>query len=99
MNLQSIRKQTVLKAVRDNGKWTGYIAPCNVNSYHITGGWHLGMHLEIQWDKPSNTYYVFFSHEHKSCFQTRKLEDVLNEFLYYNCNSELGKRIRYWSEQ
>jgi hypothetical protein len=94
-----VNKHTVLKQVRDTGKWMGYIAPSNANGGNIDKGWHLGMSMDIQWDAHSKIYYVFFSNDGKDSFITRKLDDVLNEFLYYNCNNELGKRIRYWEEK
>jgi hypothetical protein len=97
--LQPINKHTVLKAVRDHGKWEGYIAPSNVNSFHITGGWNLGMALVIVDGKreglPTDKPYVF--NESTESFQ--ELGTLLNSFRYYNCNSELGNRIRFWGNE
>lgn len=98
--MEPINKHTVLKEVRKNGSWKGYIAPNNVNAYHITGGWHLGMELHITSEKNVWTneivYYCFFG-EGSEPRLTRKLDDVLAEFSHYNCNGELGRRIRFWT--
>lgn len=97
--MEKVNKHTVLKQVRHNGSWNGYIAPNKVNSYHINDGWHIGMKLNIQCDKNFQTgeytYYCFFG-EGNEPRQTRKLDDVLAEFEYYNCNSELGNKVSFW---
>ena len=93
MSLQPINKHTVLKQVRTNGTWEGYIAASKVSPFHITGGWHIGMSVLLCSDRQGNPYYV----SHNAC-EVAELETALNNFKYYNCDSELGKRVRFWSQ-
>jgi hypothetical protein len=84
-DMEPINKHSVLKEARTRGEWKGYIAPSNVNSYHIVGGWHLGMSITI----------VFL--DGKYTVRDTALEDYLSEFVWYNCqDNETGKRIRFW---
>lgn len=74
--MRAITKTQVKKAIKEKGHWSGWIAPSNVNSYHIVSGWHLGMRVTF-----------------------RSLEDLnktIDEFLSYNSDPELGRRVRYW---
>lgn len=87
--MQKVNKHSVLKQVRTSGEWTGYIAPCNVRAFHINGGWHIGCPIVIKFSE--NGYYVT---EWNS--EERELSAFLNEFSYYNCNAELGRRISFW---
>lgn len=77
--MDTINKNTVNKIIRDTGTWTGYIAPCNVNSFHITGGWCLGYKITV-------TSIV-------------ELDQLIDEFRFYNCGPELGQRVRLWQER
>jgi len=40
--LQTVHKNTVKKIIRRDGRWTGWLAPSNVNAYHVRQGWCLG---------------------------------------------------------
>lgn len=44
--LKRVNKHTVMKQLRNGKKWSGYLSPSNVNSFHIVGGWHLGYFVE-----------------------------------------------------
>ena len=74
--MKSINKNTVKAQIRRGKSFIGYIAPSNVNSMHISSGWHIGMRVEFT--------------------SIEEMEKALSEFSYYNCNSELGMRIRFW---
>ena len=91
--MQTTKKQTVLAQVRKEGEWKGWIAPSNVNSWHINNGWCLGMELTIV--KVNEKPYVFLEHsEH----QFSELETFLDNYRYHNCqHNELGKRVRFWN--
>lgn len=89
--MKTINKHTVLKEVRTNGTWKGYIAPNKVNSFHITNGWCLGMDVLLTSDRQGNAYYVSFN-----ALEVEPLEEMINSFACYNCNSELGKGVRFW---
>lgn len=86
-----INKHSVLKIARQTGKWTGYISASNVNSFHIKGGWNLGIRFEIVY-RDGNYYHVYNEQE-------VPLNNALNGFKFYNCNPELGQRIRFWTEK
>jgi ribosomal protein L5 len=75
--MQPVHKATVKAAIRNQGTWTGYIAPNKVSAFHITGGWHIGCKITVT--------------------TLEELEDVVDNFSYYNCNSELGQRVRFWA--
>lgn len=96
--VKPIHKATVLKQVRDTGTWTGYIAASNVNSGNINSNWNLGIEIIIIDGKKhglqNNAPYVVHSYDEGVSL----LSDVLNDFMYYNCDSELGKRVRFWKE-
>lgn len=61
--MKKLTKTQVKKIIRDTGKWAGYIVPCKVNTFHIVGGWGLGMKVEFtdleEMEKTLNsfTYY------------------------------------------
>lgn len=91
--MNPINKHTVLKTVRTTGSWSGYVAPNKVNGFHVKDGWHIGMHVFITIDRNGNYCYVS---DNAQDFQ--ELSDFINNFAYYNCNSELGKTIKFWEE-
>lgn len=88
--LKPINKHTVLKILRDKGTWQGWIAPSNVNHAHIVGGWHLGCKVDL----------VYHEGEYFNRWQEniQTLKQILYQMAYYNCNSELGRRIRFWED-
>ena len=45
--LRPIHKNTVKAMLRKGQTFRGYIAPSKVNSFHIRGGWHIGMSVEF----------------------------------------------------
>lgn len=45
--IKPIHKSTVKAMLRRGKTFKGYIAPSNVNSFHIRGGWHIGMSVEF----------------------------------------------------
>jgi hypothetical protein len=97
--MEKINKHSVLKAVRENGSWKGYIAPNKVNAFHINNGWHIGMKITIVSGREVNRNdkeYFYFSEENEAFTE---LETWLNSYMYYNCSSnELGTRVSYWTE-
>ena len=74
--MKPIHKSKVKAMLRRGVSFVGYIAPCNVNSFHIAGGWHIGMRVEFT--------------------SIEEMEETIREFSYYNCNNELGNRVRFW---
>jgi len=64
--------------LRKGETFKGYIAPSNVNSFHIRGGWHIGMSVEFT--------------------SIEEMEDTVQNFAWYNCCSELGRRVSFWVE-
>lgn len=109
--MNPINKHTVLKAARTSGKWTGYIAPSNVNSYHIKSGWHLGIPITIAY---RDGQYQVLDQDGEPKTECRhrptldrpynydhvpvSLDEYLDCFASYNCGPELGYRVRFWAE-
>jgi hypothetical protein len=91
--MKPVNKHTVLKETRENGSWQGYIAPNKVNDMHIRKGWALGMPIQIRYEETNHAYIT----ENSEC-EWVSLDEVLNEFVYYNCNSELGHTVRFWQD-
>ena len=87
--MQKVNKHTVLKAVRDNGSWSGYIAGNKVNEYHIAGGWNLGYDVEIKAVQIEGAWIYTVNND-------KTLEQFINAFLYY-LPRELGTRVAYWN--
>lgn len=89
MRIKPINKHTVMKQVRVNGEWKGYIAPNKVNSGHVAEGWHIGCSVEVvmKQDVPTVVNYVG---------DDSTLDDFLFRFQSGVCCSELGKRVRFW---
>lgn len=91
--MQPINKHSVLKQVRETGQFKGFVAP---NKARVPSAWNIECPITIVSGKEVNgnekEYYVF--HESSESFQ--ELETWLNSYAYYNCNSELGNRIRFW---
>src|SRR4051794_1293369 len=90
LKMERTHKATVLKEVRNKGVWFGYVAPSNVNSFHITGGWHLGHLITISQGRDGEYYVVSWHNEYE------KLSTWLNAFAVYSCVAELGKRPVFW---
>jgi hypothetical protein len=91
--LNIVNKHTVLKEVRQNGTWQGYIAPNNVNAANVNGYWNLGCPVCIIRDREGNFYEIDVNNSNCDMVE---LETLLNNFKYYNCIAELGKRVRFW---
>lgn len=76
--LKRIHKNTVKALLRRGKVFTGYLAPNNVNGYHINSGWHIGHKTTI--------------------LSLEMLEQRIQDYAIYNCNSELGNRVVLWLE-
>lgn len=97
-SLQKVNKQSVLKEVRTNRIWKGYIAPHKVSSFHVNQGWHIGREILInlvQEENGSNGYYVFYQDEDGLPLAT-ELSNYLEKYIHWNCNAELGQRVAFW---
>lgn len=46
--LKKITLAEVKKAIKENGRWQGYMVGNNVNPYHVNANWHLGMWSVIE---------------------------------------------------
>jgi hypothetical protein len=88
--LKPVHKATMKKIARRQGTWTGYISPSNVNEFHIQNGWMLGMPITVEY-RDGKYMVVLNSRE-------MELEDFIVNYAWYNCNSEVGKRVRFWQE-
>jgi hypothetical protein len=90
MPLYPINKHTVLKQTKLNGTWSGVIAPSKAMP---KGVWNIGLDVLLCSDHQGNVYHVSYG-----VCRVEPLEDMLSSFRYYNCNSELGQRIRFWED-
>ena len=94
--INPINKHTVLKMVRTTGEWKGYVAP---NKACVPSVWNIECSVTIVSGKEvsgnEKEYYIF--NADTESFQ--ELNTWLNSYAYYNCNSELGNRIRFWEEK
>ena len=88
--MQKVNKHTVLKTVRDNGYWCGYIAGNKVNEYHISGGWNLGYDVEIKAVYTEGTWTYTVNND-------KTLEQFINAVLYCQADS-LGNSVSFWAE-
>jgi hypothetical protein len=93
--MKPVNKHTVLKEVRQNGTWEGMIAP---NKALPNGPWHIGMDILLAADRQGNVYSINLYRNSPITMPYEELETMLNAFKYYNCNSELGQRIRFWQD-
>lgn len=75
--LEPIHKNKVIAMLKNGQPFVGYIAPSNVNSYHIDKGFGIGMRVKFT--------------------SVEELEKTVRNFAYYNCNAELGHRVRFWT--
>ena len=88
--MQKVNKHTVLKAARDKGYWSGYIAGNKVNEYHIAGGWNLGYDVEIKAVQTEGAWIYTVNND-------KTLDQFINAVLYYQADS-LGSNISFWAE-
>lgn len=97
--LQPINKHTVLKTVRENGSMNVWIAPSKINPAHITKGWHIGHEIKIVSveDEGEKVPHVFYDNA-EGFKMACELDEYLSNYAQWNCNTELGKRIRFWEE-
>lgn len=89
--VQPIHKASMLKAVRTNKVWFGYMAPNLVNAGNINNGWHLGIDIIVSVDREGNYHVVS-----ENAQDDEQLHSYINSFLYYNGNRELGKSVKFW---
>lgn len=102
IRVESIHKASMKAAARNNGSWKGYVAPAKVNSYHVVNGWHIGYDIHVTavkidkvWNYMVDVGDVTDDGE-DFINELMPLDVWLNDYMYYNCNSELGKRVRFW---
>ena len=88
--MQKVNKHTVLKAARDKGYWSGYIAGNKVNEYHIAGGWNLGYDVEIKAVQTEDGWVYTVNND-------KTLDQFINATLYYQATS-LGNSVSFWTE-
>ena len=87
--MNPVHKSTMLAKIRRTKEWEGYIAPSKAHPSHITGGWHLGIPITIRFEHDK---YVVLAYSGEPI----PLELYINSFSSFNCNSELGRRVRFW---
>ena len=100
-------KTQVIAEVRRVGKWHGWVVGCNVNTYHIKSGWNLGFEIELFWDNDRGVCVVgqetceldpnaaeSWRHAHFP----RTFQDFLDNWAWYNANSETGNYAAYYRE-
>ena len=92
--MQKLNKHTVLKAARDKGYWSGYIAGNKVSEYHIAGGWGLGLEITIQ-GKQIEGVWAYTARQSNG--NRQPLENLINSMLYYQ-DKELGNSVSFWDE-
>ena len=88
--MQKVNKHTVLKAARDKGYWSGYIAGNKVNEYHIAGGWNLGYDVEIKAVQIEDGWLYTVNND-------KTLDQFITAVLYYQADS-LGNSVSFWAE-
>ena len=88
--MQKVNRHTVLKAARDKGYWSGYIAGNNVREYHIAGGWNLGYDVEIKAVHTEGAWAYTVNND-------KTLDQFINAVLYYQADS-LGNSVSFWAE-
>lgn len=89
--MNTVHKATMLKKVRDNGEWKGYIAPSKVNAYNVNQGWHIGVEIIVT-QLPNKEYAIV--QEATESFTL--LDPFIETFKHCNCNGELGNTVRFW---
>ena len=61
--MKTVHKSTIKAQLRKGKPFTGYIAPNKVNSFHIVGGWHIGMDVTFstieEMEKIIANYYYY----------------------------------------
>lgn len=91
-SVERINKHSVLKSVRENKSWLGYIAPSKIRDYHIEHGWMMGKKIIISMSSTGN-YLVREPFEK----EVTPLDEYLSNFKEINCNSEHGHDVRFWN--
>lgn len=96
--MQPIHKASMLKMVREKGQFTGYVAPCNTHPSHVAAGWYIGHPVTIVKGSTEGLEpdkYYFFSEVNEAYTE---LEHWLGQYMYYNGNSQLGRRPAFFME-
>lgn len=98
IRLEPIHKGSMLAQVRQTGEFVGYVAPCNTHPSHVADGWHIGHPVTIV--KGDNVglesgKFYYFNAENEAYTE---LEHWLGQYMYYNGNSQLGRRPRFFKE-
>lgn len=96
--MRKINKHSVLKQVRDSGYWSGWIAPSKTSLAHINSGWHIGMQIIISGHREETGEWSYIVDNDSDIYGADSLSDIINNFEYYNCNSELGYRVGFYEE-
>lgn len=101
-NLQSIHKSSLLKQVRQAGLdgVKVWIAPNLVAPTHVNDGWYLGMEIDLHvvTNEDQSYGYCVFQVDEDGLPLATDLDNWLDSFKHWNCNKELGYRIKFWIE-
>lgn len=81
-----VNEQTVIKRIKEDGKWEGYITPskCRPNP-----GNPFNMAMEVSFKRRD------LEKEYPEAFDN-PFRLKLNAFEFYNCNAETGKEIHFY---
>jgi len=77
--MKPTHKSTVKSIIRSKGEWSGYIAPSNVNAYHIRNGWALGMPVKFtdiaEMEETLNSFAYYNCNDAETGYRIRFWED------------------------
>ncbi|PHE64419.1 hypothetical protein COF68_06170 [Bacillus toyonensis] len=92
--MKTLTKAQVVAKVKNQGSWTGYIAPSKINEANIRGGWHLGMQVTV------NATQVDSGIEPTVNLTdgVYSLDYFVEHFKHANCSKETGTTVKFWEE-
>lgn len=80
--MKKLTKTQVVSRINKHGRWEGYICPSKCSPRNDSSAFNMAM--KVTFDKVQ--------------LGRGGVDKILNEFSYYNCNSETGNRIHFYEE-
>lgn len=92
--MRTLTKAQVVAKVKNQGSWTGYIAPSKINEANIRGGWCLGMQVTVNATK----VVTGITPTIQMSDGAYALDTVIEHYKRANCNNETGTTVKFWEE-
>lgn len=91
--MKKLTKSQVIALTKQNNTLVVYLIPskCQLSGYKT---WITPYQVTLISDRNGNIHQLL-----GSVYELRSFEKLINEYEYYNCNSETGNRVHYYIKE